>query len=152
MPKRFKMVFHTTNHMTLVSQEKLPCCRFELFFISHNAQLTRNLCAVGFVVKLSDSETTKPTARKLSSAAACYAALNLNLVTDFKSTSCFACHRSYWYCIANQLSGVRPRDLDRRSAIVGLIALWQLIILFIVEEDTPKLSANALTLVPYGSI
>ena len=116
---------------------------------SHNASLCRNLCGGACVLKCERSEHAHKRHRvNCRTAATCYAALNLNLVTDFKSTSCFACHRSYWYCIASQLSGVRPRDLDRRSAIVGLIALWQLMILFIVDEDTPKLSANALTLVP----
>ena len=42
-------------------------------FISSNASFSRNLCVVGFVVKLSDSETTKPTARKLSAGMTCYA-------------------------------------------------------------------------------
>ena len=43
-----------------------------MLFVLPNAQLTRNLGAVRIVVKLSDSETTMRTARKLSSAAACY--------------------------------------------------------------------------------
>ena len=48
-----------------------------MLFVLPNAQLTRNLGAVRIVVKLSDSETTMRTARKLSGAAACYAQLRL---------------------------------------------------------------------------
>jgi len=44
--------------------------------------------------------------------------------------------------MANQLSGVRPRALERRNAISGLMPLWALISQFRVEAATPKFLAR----------
>ena len=54
------------------------------FFYSLNAAVSRNLCAVRLVVKLSDSETTRRTARKLSVCTALLDAFSLYLSIVYK--------------------------------------------------------------------
>ena len=49
------------------------CVLFHVALFSHNASFSRNLRVVFPVVKLSDSETTGQTTRKLSAGMTCYA-------------------------------------------------------------------------------
>src|ERR1035437_5968640 len=53
--------------------------------------------------------------------------------------------------MASQLSGERPRALDRRSAISGLTPLVPLSTRFSVDAATPRLTASCRPVRPFGS-
>ena len=56
-------------------------------FISSNAAISRNLCGGGLVVKWSDSDTTRPTPRKLSACIAllCGCGTSLYIILSYSS-------------------------------------------------------------------
>jgi len=67
-------------------------------------------------------------------------------LTSFKSTLLRTRHKSYWSCIASQLSGDRPSAFDRRKAISGDTLLQPFNSRVRVDAETPRLCATLRTL------